>query len=94
MNRQAEAAIAGLLRKSGWNDTTITREEAAEIVRNHFAGPDPLDMLLAELESAMNGCPHCTYDEAEGGIINHCTACCHLVTTAAWKSCRKARAVK
>lgn len=26
------------------------------------------------------GCPHCEYDEADGGLFNHCDDCCRRIT--------------
>lgn len=31
-----------------------------------------------------NSCGACDYDEAEGGLVNHCPKCCHRIATAAW----------
>lgn len=33
-------------------------------------------------------CPHCEYDEAEGGLINHCDKCCRRIVT---KLCKEAK---
>lgn len=38
---------------------------------------------LDELNSALEGCPHCEHDE--GGLVNHCDACCRRVTGLALK---------
>lgn len=35
-------------------------------------------IIRREFES---GCPHCEYDEAEGGLFNHCDQCCRRITT-------------
>lgn len=39
----------------------------------------------AALRKSLAGCRSCDYDEAEGGLVNHCDACCRRVTAAAWE---------
>jgi len=41
-------------------------------------------MALRPLMELDNTCPHCDYDEAEGGLLNHCDACCRKIVTALW----------
>lgn len=36
------------------------------------------------LRKALEGCSGCEYDEAEGGLINHCNKCCREIAGAAW----------
>jgi len=31
-----------------------------------------------------NGCSGCDFDEAEGGLMNHCSDCCRKITTLAY----------
>ena len=40
------------------------------------------ELLKAEVEKS---CGHCDYDEAEGGLLNHCPACCHRITSFVWE---------
>lgn len=37
-------------------------------------------MVQASRKSLMAGCNGCDYDEAEGGLVNHCDACCRKIT--------------
>ena len=30
-------------------------------------------------------CGYCQFDEAEGGVTNHCDACCRRIVTKLWK---------
>lgn len=41
--------------------------------------------LLVRLKKSVDeSCGKCDYDEAEGGLVNHCPECCHRITTMAW----------
>ena len=41
---------------------------------------------LAKFKLAVEkSCSKCTFDEAEGGLIDHCNACCRRITEAAWE---------
>lgn len=39
---------------------------------------------LIPLKALDNTCPHCTFDEAEGDLLNHCDACCRKIVTELW----------
>jgi hypothetical protein len=43
------------------------------------------ETAVDELLTVLEGCPHCDYDEAEGGLMNHCDACCRRVTALTWE---------
>ena len=30
-------------------------------------------------------CSRCDFDEAEGGLVDHCDACCRQIVTKAWR---------
>jgi methionyl-tRNA synthetase len=34
---------------------------------------------LMPLKALDHTCPHCEYDEAEGGLVNHCDVCCRKI---------------
>lgn len=38
-------------------------------------------MVQAGRRVVVDGCMRCEYDEAEGGLVNHCDACCRKITT-------------
>lgn len=38
-----------------------------------------------ELRKALAGCSRCDYDEAEGGLLDHCDKCCRNIATVAWR---------
>ncbi len=39
---------------------------------------------MARLVNLLQGCGTCVYDEAEGGLIDHCPDCMRKVTTEAY----------
>lgn len=39
---------------------------------------------LERMRAALQGCGECEYDEAEGGIMDHCPKCKLKVTQLAW----------
>ncbi len=39
-------------------------------------------MFIERLE---DGCSGCEFDEAEGGLVNHCDTCCRWLTTQAYE---------
>ena len=39
---------------------------------------------LRPLRALDNTCPHCEYDEAEGGLVSHCDSCCRKIVTELW----------
>jgi hypothetical protein len=43
------------------------------------------EAIEVEMRRLLAGCSKCEYDEAEGGIVNHCDACCRKFTTAGWR---------
>jgi len=45
-----------------------------------------LTKLQKAFRELLKGCNQCDWDEAEGGLLNHCPACCHKVTTLAWET--------
>lgn len=44
---------------------------------------EKLQKLKGEMiDRLVDGCHRdCNYDEAEGGLVNHCDACCRKITT-------------
>lgn len=50
--------------------------------------------LFDRLVAALSGCPQCTWDEAEGGLVDHCNRCCRRVTAASWLFCVEATRIK
>ena len=50
-----------------------------------------LHAKLTKIEAALQGCGSCDWDEAEGGLVNHCAACCRKVTMAAWEAFQVAK---
>ncbi len=42
------------------------------------------DQEFKALHEVLQGCSGCTYDEAEGGLVDHCPTCQRKVTEAAW----------
>lgn len=46
---------------------------------------DHIAMLLKRIkDETEKGCSKCEYDEADGGLFNHCDTCCRRITTFAW----------
>lgn len=70
------------------------QKRAAAILARLAANKPPL-LLCSEDEigvpesvrKLLGGCCRCEYDEAEGGIMNHCDACCRKITAAVWEAC-------
>lgn len=59
------------------------RNDAAAVLdgRVHPLITEPPDTI----RDLLRGCGHCDYDEAEGGLVDHCDACCRKVTAACWE---------
>lgn len=57
---------------------TSVRGRAAKAALARLQG---LIEFKAEVTKACRGCD---YDEAEGGLVNHCPNCCKRIATAAW----------
>ena len=38
-------------------------------------------LVQAGRNRVLQGCNRCDVDEAEGGVMNHCDACCRFITT-------------
>lgn len=47
--------------------------------------PHKRETMGQELHRLLQGCSACSYDEADGGIVNHCDSCCRRVATWAWQ---------
>ncbi len=39
----------------------------------------------AFIERLEDGCSSCDFDEAEGGLVDHCDTCCRWLTTQAYE---------
>lgn len=40
--------------------------------------------IVRALDALDTSCMRCGYDEAEGGLVNHCNACCRKIVAALW----------
>ncbi len=47
----------------------------------------PLKRLFNRARNKLQRCcPHCTYDEAEGMLLDHCPECCHKIVQELWQA--------
>ena len=62
---------------------TIGDQVAESVLNGKVRAPEaePPDTI----RDVLRGCPHCEYDEAEGGLINHCDMCCRKITSMIWQ---------
>lgn len=42
-------------------------------------------VALRLVRTLLDGCSGCDFDEAEGGLFDHCTKCKHQITTDAYE---------
>ena len=57
----------------------------AMLIKGDKGQPGIVAYVVGRLSLAMDGCSACDYDEAKGGLINHCDACCRKVTAEAYQ---------
>ena len=51
--------------------------------RREVVDQDQAEATLSALRRALRGCGGCDWDEAEGGLVDHCAACQRQITTIA-----------
>ena len=70
-----------------------------EVVTHHgeFWTPEVIELMESYARLAIQShlealrklsetcCGHCDYDEAEGGLMDHCDKCCRKITTKLWE---------
>ena len=79
----------------GDGTTLVQRTKVASATDNELSSRERailvLHAKLAKIEAALQGCGQCEWDEAEGGLFNHCNACCRKVTAVAWEAFQVAK---